>query len=100
MMTNKIVEKDERTTSIVNASYKFGFYFFTYLLFIDIAYRGFMFDEGSFDLVLIILLSYLPTVAYQYKQKIYPKNMIRNIALLSVIIAALAFLLASVMKNF
>lgn len=99
-MTNKLVEKDERTTSIENASYKIGFHFMTYALFIDVIYRGLRFHEGSFDLILIVLLSLLPTIVYQYKKKIFPKNMIRNIALMSVIIAIFAFLLTFVMKKF
>jgi hypothetical protein len=99
-MTNKIVEQDERTTSVLNVSYKFGFYFIYCLLGIDIVYRGLRFDEGSFDLVFIMLVSLLPTIAYQYKKKIYPKNMIRKVALVSVIIGILAFLSAVVIKKF
>ena len=99
-MINKIVEKDERTTAVENASYKFGFQFMIYAIFLDVIYRGLKFHEGSFDLIIIVLLSLLPTIIYQYKKKIYPKNMIRNIALLSVIIGIFAFLLTFVMKNF
>ncbi|MBZ9626354.1 hypothetical protein G9F71_026480 [Clostridium sp. FP2] len=99
-MINKLVEKDERTTSVENASYKIGFHFMTYAIFLDVMYRCIRFHEGSFDLILIILLSCLPAIIYQYKKKIYPKNMIRNVALMSVIIAIFSFLLAVVIKKF
>jgi len=99
-MTNKLVEKDERSASIENASYKIGFHFIIYAIFIDVIYRSLRFHEGSFDLILIVLISLLPTIAYQYKKKIYPKNMIRNIAIMSVIIGIFAFLLTFVMKKF
>jgi hypothetical protein len=99
-MTSKIVEKDERTIHVENISYKFGFQFMTYAIFVDVIYRSLRFHEGSFDLILIVLLSCLPIIVYQYKEKIYPKNMIRNVALLSVIIAILASMLAFVIKTF
>lgn len=70
-MTTKIVEKDKRTISVGNASYKFGFRFMTYAILLDVMYRSLRFHERSFDLILVVLLRCLPTIAYQYKQKIY-----------------------------
>ena len=39
-MINKLVEKDERTTSFENASYKIGFHFIVYAIFLDVMYRS------------------------------------------------------------
>ena len=39
-MINKLVEKHERTTSVENASYKIGFHFMVYAIFLDVMYRS------------------------------------------------------------
>lgn len=68
-MTNKMITKDERTTFIENISYKFGYNFIAYTLLIDVVYRALRFNEASWDLLAIVIISGLVMTVYQYKKK-------------------------------
>lgn len=99
-MTNKMVEKDERTTFIENASYKFGYNFIAFALLLDVIYRGIRFNEAPWDLLVITIISGFVMTIYQYKQKILGKTWLKTIALTFVIAFILALLLAFTIKKF
>lgn len=99
-MINKMVEKDERTTFIENASYKFGYNFIAFAILFDVMYRGMRFSEAPWDLLFIVIISGFVMTVYQYKQKILVKSWVRTVALTSVIAFILAFLLAFIIKKF
>ncbi|WP_315115309.1 hypothetical protein [uncultured Clostridium sp.] len=99
-MINKIVEKDERTTFIENASYKFGYNFIAFALLLNVVYRGIRFNEAPFDLLMIVIISGFIMTVYQYKQKILGKTWINTLALTSIVTFIFAFLLAFIMKKF
>jgi hypothetical protein len=90
-MNNKMVEKDERTILIENASYSYGYKFITFAILLDVMYRSFRFNEAPLDLLAIVIASGFAMTIYQYKQKILGKSWIKITALtLGVAIVAAA----------
>ena len=97
-MTNKMVEKDERTTFIENFSYTIGYKFIAYALLLDVIYRSIKFNEAPWDLLAIVIISGIVTTIYQYKQKILVKNWLKTIWFMSIITAIVAFVIVTVLK--
>ncbi|MFL0196283.1 hypothetical protein ACJDU8_12025 [Clostridium sp. WILCCON 0269] len=93
-MINKKIEKDERTTFIENISYRFGYKFIGIAILFDVVYRSLRFHESSWDLLAIVMLSALPTIGYQYKQKILGKTWMKSAALTFILTFVASLILA------
>jgi len=93
-MTDKMVEKDERTTFIETASYSYGYKFLAFGLLLDIMYRSFSLNESPWDLFAIIIISGFAMTVYQCKQKILGNSWIKTVALTIVIAIISAIVLA------
>lgn len=94
-MIKKMVEKDERTTFIENASFSYGYKFLSFALLLDIMFRSFWLNETPWDLFAIIIISGFAMTVYQYKQKILGKSWIKTVGLTIImgIISAVILLL-------
>jgi hypothetical protein len=99
-MNTKSIEKDERTTFIENASYKYGYNFIAFGLLLDVMYKSLRFDESSWDLLALIVISGFVMAIYQYKQKILGKAWLKIIVLTLVAAFVFALLLAFILKKF
>ena len=99
-MTNKIVEKDERTTLIENISYKHGYNFIAFAFLLDIMYRSFRLNEAPWDLLGIIIISGLIMSIYQNKHKILGKTWRKTIAFTIVLSIILGFSVLYILKLF
>lgn len=100
-MTDKMVEKDERTNFIEKVSYSYGYKFIVYALLLDIMYRSFRFNEAPWDLFAIIIISGFVMTVYQYKQKILGNGWIKAIVItfaIAIISAVLIALIALTKK--
>ncbi len=80
-MFKKMVEKDERTTFVENASFSYGYKFLSFALLLDIMFRSFRLNETPWDLFAIIIISGFAMTVYQYKQKILGKGWIKTVVL-------------------
>lgn len=99
-MTSKMIIKDERTTFIENISYKFGYNFIAFALLLDVVYRALRFNEASWDLLAIVIISGLVMTIYQYRKKILGKTWLKATAITFVITFIIAFIIAFVVKKF
>lgn len=101
-MNRKMIEKDERTAFIENASFSYGYKFLAFALLFDIMYRSLKFNESPWDLFAVIIISGFVVTAYQYKQKILGKSWSKAVALTIVIagISAALFVLIALIKRF
>lgn len=97
-MTNKIVDKDERTTFIKNISYKYGYNFIAFVLLLDVMYRSSRLNEAPWDLLGIIIISGLVMAIYQYQHNILGKTWRKTIAFTIVIAIIFAFLMVYIVK--
>lgn len=97
-MLFKKIEKDERTTFIENKSSKYGCNILNFGILIDIMYRSIRFNEAAWDLFGLLFLSGFVMTVYQYRQKIFSKNWVRNYLLLIFFTAILGAVLALIFR--
>jgi len=64
-MTGQPVERDERTTAVVNAGYRWSYLVLSFGLLAVIALRSFLRDESPWDLLALVILGGVVNVAYQ-----------------------------------
>ena len=64
-MSDTVVHRDERTTAVENASYRWAYSMLTFGLLLIVAYRSFVHQESPWDLLGLVILTGLFTAAYQ-----------------------------------
>jgi hypothetical protein len=99
MSTPKVVERDERTVSVENASYRWAFLVFTYGLLLDVAYRGLVQHEAAWDLLALVVVGGGICTAYQGRQKTLAHGWVVKAGLGAVIAAVVAVVLAAVLTR-
>jgi len=87
-----IIETDERTIAVENASYRWGFLYLSFGLLAIVAYRGLLRDEAAWDLMLLIVTAGGICTLLQSRQKVLS----RGWAIKSVTATVVAILLAIV----
>jgi hypothetical protein len=91
-MTARLVDRDERTVSIENASYRWAYMVLSYGLLVAIAYRGFVNHESSWDLLTLVIVGGLVTTLYQGGRRVLSQRW----AMMSAAAAVLAVILSAV----
>ncbi len=95
----KLVERDERTESVENRSYNWGYKVMAYAVLVDVMYRSFRFQEAPWDLFAIVILGGLVVTGYQMKHQILGKVWIRMGVLAAGVALAFAVLAAVVLMR-
>lgn len=73
-MSTTLVQRDERTITVENASYRWAYLFLSFGLLFLVAYRSFAFRESPWDLLGLVVLGGLVTTAYQGLNKVLTKQ--------------------------
>jgi hypothetical protein len=68
------VERDERTVSVENTSYRWAYLFLSYGLLLTTAYRGFVRDETSWDLLALVVLAGGIATLYQGRKRVLSRR--------------------------
>jgi len=55
-MNNQSVSRDERTSVVENASYRVAYLVMSFGLLASVAYRGFVLQQSSWDLLALVIL--------------------------------------------
>ena len=92
-MKNNEIIKDERSIAVENASYRWAYIALSFGLLLDVAYRGWVKNESSWDLLALIILSGLITTLYQAGKKIVTRRWI----LWAVVTALIAAVVSAVL---
>ena len=87
-MTGDDVVRDERTLSVENASYRWGYLFLAYGVLLIAAYRGLVQRVASWELLALVIVSGLVTTLYQGRYRVLSGRW-AAVALGAVILAAL-----------
>ncbi len=90
-MIRKDVVRDERTVSVENASYRWGYMVLAYGILASVAYRGLEHGEANWELLAVVVISGVVTTFWQGRRKILS----RRWATLVLVAVALAGLLAA-----
>jgi hypothetical protein len=93
MSTPPLVQRDERTVAVENASYRWSYLFLTFGLLAVVAYRSFVRDESPWDLLALVVLSGGVGTAYQGARRVLS----RQWALVSLAAVVLALALAALL---
>src|SRR5258708_40045113 len=87
MTSAPLVERDERTIALENASYRWAYLVLSFGLLLLVAYRSFMHHESPWDLLLLVILGGGVGTAYQTFHRVLGKRWV-IISLLAIAIAA------------
>lgn len=91
-MTGQMIDRDERSVAVENASYRWGYLFTSFAMLLSIAYRSFVLKQSSWDLLAIVVLGGIVTTIYQRNERILGVRW----AMLTVMAVALAVSVAAV----
>jgi hypothetical protein len=69
MSAPNLLDRDERTVAVENASYRWGFIVLVYALLIDVVYRAGVRHEAPWDLMAFVVVSGGLCSAYQAREK-------------------------------
>jgi hypothetical protein len=89
-MSKPLVERDERTVAVENASYRWSSIFLSYGLLIIISYRAFLYRESNWDLMLFLVASGILTTLYQARYKVLSRRWLVDVLLVMVLSATVA----------
>lgn len=87
---DRSVSHDERSVSVQNASYRWGYLFLSFGLLIVIALRAFFLKESNWDLMALVMISGLITTAYQGVNRIFTRSWIYLFGITLVVAALVA----------
>jgi hypothetical protein len=92
-MTGPLVERDERTTTVENAGFRWSYLVVSFGLMAIVAFRGFSGGEQSWDLIALVVLGGLVNAGYQGIHRV----IYRRWVVLSIVTLIVAALLAAIM---
>jgi hypothetical protein len=85
-MNNQSISRDERTVVVENASYRIAYLVMSFGLLASVAYRGFVLQQSSWDLLALVILGGATATMYQGTNKVLSRRWI--IATVTTIIIA------------
>lgn len=85
-MNTPFVPRDERTTAVEHASYRWAYLFLAFGVILSVAYRGLVLGESSWDLLALVVLSGAVTTGYQGLHQVLSWQWLM-VALLALLIA-------------
>jgi hypothetical protein len=89
-MNNQSVTRDERTAAVENTSYRIAYLVISFGLLVCIAYRGFVLQQSSWDLLGLVILGGVTATIYQGTNKVLSRYSIWATLATLVIAGALA----------
>jgi len=75
-MNNQSVSRDERTAVVENASYRIAYLVMSFGLLVCVAYRSFVLQQSSWDLVGLVILGGAPATLKQGTNKVLSRRWI------------------------
>lgn len=73
-MMTQVVERDERTAAVENASYRLAYMVLTYGLLISAAYRSFAYEQATWDLLGLVVVGGAIATLYQGRSRILTRR--------------------------
>ena len=97
-MNNQSVSRDERTTVVENTSYRIAYLVMSFGLLASVAYRGFVLNQSSWDLLALVILGGVTATMYQGINKVLSRRWILT-TVATVIIAGLLAIVIGVITR-
>jgi hypothetical protein len=96
-MTTHLVERDERTVSVENASYRWAYFLLSFGVLASVAYRGLALGQSSWDLLALVVLGGVVQLAYQASQRVVSRRS-GVLVIAAVLVAAVAAALLQLLR--
>jgi len=97
-MSNQVVTRDERTTSVENTSYRIAYLVMSFGLLVSIAYRAFVLQQSSWDLLALVILGGMAATIYQGTNKVLSRRWGIAVVAALVIAGLLAFVFVLIFR--
>lgn len=97
-MNNKPVSRDERTSVVENTSYRIAYLVISFGLLGIVAYRGFVLQQSSWDLLAIVILGGMTATMYQGINKVLSRRWIMTTLAILVIAGLLAVVIGVITR--
>ena len=73
-MTEPMDVRDERTIAVENASFRYAYLALSYGLLMAVAYRSFVLEQQSWDLLALVLLGGVLATTFQGKERVLTRR--------------------------
>lgn len=93
MSTTQVVQRDERTVAVENASYRWAYSLLCYALLMDVIYRSLVRHEAAWDLLALVIVGGVVCTVYQARQK----TLVHGWVMKAVLVACVAGVIAAVL---
>lgn len=97
-MNNPSVSRDERTTVVENTSYRIAYLVMSFGLLASVAYRGFVLNQSSWDLLALVILGGVIATMYQGINKVLSRRWILTTVATVVIAGLLAIVIGVITR--
>jgi hypothetical protein len=94
MSTTQVVERDERTVAVENASYRWAYGVLSYALLVDVMFRSLVRREAAWDLMALVILGGAICTVYQARQKTLAHGWVMKATLVACMAGVVAAVLA------
>ena len=94
MSTPEVVERDERTVAVENASYRWAYGVLTFALLVDVMYRSLFRHEAAWDLMALVVVGGVIITVYQARQRTLAQGWVMKVVLVGCVTAVFAAILA------
>lgn len=98
MSTPQLVQRDERTVAVENASYRWAYGLLTYALLADVMWRSLVLHESAWDLMALVIVAGIGTSVYQARQRILTQGWVMKVVLVSCVAGVVAALVAMTLR--
>jgi lysylphosphatidylglycerol synthetase-like protein (DUF2156 family) len=95
-MSAQVVERDERTVSVENASYRLAYLVLSFGVLLSVMYRSFRYNESAWELMALVVLTGGLATAYQASQHVLSRPWSRTslmTTILAIVVAIVVVLL-------
>ena len=94
MSASQFVERDERTVAVENASYRWAYLVFSYVLLVDVMYRSMVHHEAAWDLMALVIVGGVVCTVYQAYQKALTHGWVMKVVLAACVAGVIAAIVA------
>lgn len=96
-MSATVVDRDERTLAVENASYRWGYLVLAFGLLGAVAYRSWLFQESAWDLLGLVVGGGLVITCYQWSHQTLSRRWVWVTGVAMLLAAVLAAVLAALL---
>ncbi len=89
-MKDQTIIRDERTITVENSSYRWGYLLLSFGLLVVVAWRSFIWGQSSWDLLALVVLSGVVTTLYQWTHKVLSRHWVMVTIVAGLLAAAVA----------